>query len=235
MSLRGLGSEVGFVHQYRPLQHPGKIGHNSLDRDVGCVDAQVIVGFFTEGLHRHEVVVFSAALVDVGDGALQLLVGHLFAGLSLHPAADHLVIQIGIDKNPVGMIVREDIITAPADDDAVGFFGKLLEQAALLPEDGLPLLVHDNICRLKADADMDWVGEDGLGLHDILDIAFRQLRFLCDLCDDLLIIVGKSQFFRQTAAEFPSPAAEFTADGDDFIHENLPSAALLPAARIAVS
>lgn len=52
------------------------------------------------------------------------------------------------------------------------------------------------------------------GLH----ILFRHRRPLHDLADDLLIIVGKAQFFREPAAELSASAPEFSSDRNDSVH-----------------
>ena len=50
------------------------------------------------------------------------------------------------------------------------------------------------------------------------DIIFRQRGSFCNLCYDLLIVVGNLQLFRNSVSKLAAAAAKFTADGDDPIH-----------------
>ena len=47
------------------------------------------------------------------------------------------------------------------------------------------------------------------------DILLRQRGPFCNLCYDLLIVVGDLQLFCDSAAKLAAAAAKFTADGDD--------------------
>lgn len=50
------------------------------------------------------------------------------------------------------------------------------------------------------------------------DILLRQRGSFCNLCYDLLIVVGNLQLFCDSAAKLAAAAAKFTAKGDDSFH-----------------
>ena len=50
------------------------------------------------------------------------------------------------------------------------------------------------------------------------DILLRKCGSFCDLCYDLLIVLGNLQLFRNSVSKLAAAAAKFTADGDNPFH-----------------
>ena len=159
-----------------------------------------------------------AAPVDLSHLPLHLLGSELFVcGLALH-ATFQLALGVGVDKDAEGIAVLQDIDSAAAYDDAVGLIRQLVQQLGLFGIDGDTLLDQRIGDRGEAAPDMDGEGDGGAAFGDLPHILLRQRRALGDLGDDLLVIVGVAQFFRQAAAQFTAAAAKFTANGNDAMH-----------------
>ena len=157
-----------------------------------------------------------AILIDPQDLLAQLLVR---PGLvDLRPAALQLAGHLGIDKDAQGVAVPQNIVRAAADDDAVRLFRHLLQYLALAAENALVLLHQRIIHHHKATARMN--GERGhrAVLDDLLHILFRERCAAGNLPDNLLVIIRVTQLLCQAAPKFPAAAAEFPANGDDFVH-----------------
>lgn len=77
-------------------------------------------------------------------------------------------------------------------DDTVGLLRKFLNQAALLTVDRI-ILLHDRInSHVKASPDRNRIHVDGPFSITCLHIALRQLRTVCNLTDDLIIVISNS-------------------------------------------
>ena len=69
---------------------------------------------------------------------------------------------------------------------------------------------------------MDRVRNERFSFTDLLNVVFRQLSTVGNLRDDLLVVVGDLQFFRNPAADLSSTASELAAYGDDPFHDVTP-------------
>ena len=57
--------------------------------------------------------------------------------------------------------------------------------------------------------------QNGAHFLNLPDVLLRQRGSFCNLCYDLLIVVGNLQLFCDSAAKLAAAAAKFTANGDD--------------------
>ena len=127
-------------------------------------------------------------------------------------AAFHLVLHLRIDKQAERMLLAQNIIGASSDDDTVGLLRKFLNQAALLTVDRI-ILLHDWInSHVKASPDRNRIQRRRTVLHHMLHIALRQLRTVCNLTDDLIIVISNSQLIGQSLSDLTSAAAKFSSN-----------------------
>ena len=202
-------------------QRRGKL----LDRDRRGVDAEVVVGVFAPDLTAVIMIISRAALVDALDHPTQLLVVEVLVLVGFLATALDLGFEIRIDEQAQGVIVLEDIVSASADDDTIGFLRHLAQYVCLLGVYG-GVLAHDIIVGACVERATNGNGEEhaGLLLYNLLYVAFGKLCALGDLLDDLFVVIGDSEVFGKSFSKLTAATAKFTTDGDDLIQGYSPFA-----------
>lgn len=109
-------------------------------------------------------------------------------------------------------------VSAAAHNDAIRLFSHFSQDAALLAEDLVPLLLLRLNTRVEGVPYAYGIGHDGAMLCDLLNIGLGQRCTLRDLRYDFLIVISISQFFSQSPAQLAPAAAKFTAYGNDLAH-----------------
>ena len=171
---------------------------------MGGVDAHVEVFHIPPGAAGIQLVELGPAAVYALDLLLQLPVGQvLFSGAFL-PATLQLALHIGVNQDAEGLAVPQDLVGTAAHNDAAGLGRHLLDDLHLLLVNGHRLLKGLVGGRVEAVANVDGIGKGGAMLHNGLDILLRQGGAPGDFLNDLLVVVGKAQLFRQ-AAQLPAP------------------------------
>ena len=155
----------------------------------------------------------------------------LVVGAAL-PAPPEPGLQIGVDEQLQGAVLRQDQVRVAAHNDAVPVGGQGPEDAALLLKQLPGVMGHGGEIG-KGAADGQWDAAKVALLQRILHIALVQCIPPGNGGDDLAVVVGPAQAVGQPLAQLPAAAAELPADGNDFHGSALPfkEAWLCPAER----
>jgi len=152
---------------------------------------------------------------------------HGLAGLAVALAhAGGAVLHVGMDEDVQAVrLVLQDEIRAAADDDARALAGQIADDVCLAD---VELIRHghgvDQPHRVgrHGDVEQEAAGDGGV-FADLLDELVREAALLCDLVDQLLIVIGDAEFLGHRLADASSAAAKLAADGDDLVcHKNSP-------------
>ena len=183
------------------------------------IQTQIVVLRHAPGAAGVVLVVDTAALIFLVQTGLGALVG--FTVLLHNPLGTEGGIGVGIDMEGI-FPVLQDVVGVPANNDTGTLIGQLQDDTALdVPQEvGGGQAIHDAGDALGGKG----IGEQTLG-GGVLAVLFDELGgeagFQGDLIHQFLVVEGDTQFLSDLSTNGTATAAEFTADGNDFLFHKM--------------
>ena len=166
-------------------------------------------------------VVFGAVLIHLFDHTAKLTVGEMLMLVGFLTASCKLGGFVGVNKQAGRLIFTENIVTAAANDHAVGSLCHFTQDVRLLGIDRGILLEEIVTTRgMKGAPDGDGEENPRFLLYDLLNVVFGKLGTLGNFGNDLLIVVGDAEQVGKSFSKLASAASKFTSDGNDFVHNS---------------
>jgi hypothetical protein len=196
----------------------GGIEHGVVHRAVGPFDVKVLLNEIGAlSIHRvHKLLGFLVTLAAVDQ-------------------APHLVLPASIKKDPKGVsVVSEKMLGSSADNDAISFFGGMLDDALGNPQDALAI---DELELVGVDASLVTSAQEGfeeavvqrIGVFfTALDNRLGTIGQASDLFGELLVPQPPAKTLGEALSDFAAARSVFSLDGDYVDHGPSPA---LAAAR----
>jgi len=207
---------ICFNHHRQGMRHGFDVG-------TGSVEANIVICGIPPGLPGVGAVVSASVAVNRKNFASELSLARDLIFLPALAASRHTKIHVCIHKNAKRLSVTKNVIGASAHDHAVGALCQLPNDVGLLCVDR-GILLHQIIRRAPLECSAHRNGKMIFGtlLHDAVNVFLCQFSPLCNLRNDLAVIIRNAKFVRQTLSKLSAAASELPSYGDDPTHFQAP-------------